>query len=248
MSEVAVDQQQKVCKLQYVYLEMIYNNETKYDVVSGLFLGITKRKEQTFVLLHGLKDAVAVLNTAYYNVMSIEVLEDEYKNMTYLTSERQDQDMANQMLEELYNTLVENSFGLENDSKIIDIAKYANVPNDYKDGKPIITTVIDKTGSKTINNGSHKPPVTRYNSEINGTTYNKTVVKADPEPSLLGRAKTKKPSKQDIDLLREKIDSIKAGSYVANLPETLGGTPSSYESRKFDEDYDVYGGMYGQGY
>jgi hypothetical protein len=238
---------QEECKVRYVYLEMILNRETKYDVVSGLFKGILQNKGDTFILLHGLKDSTAVLNTKFYNIMSIEVLEEEYKNMTYLTVEPQDQEMGSQILAELYDLLIKSSFGIEGDTKIIDIEKYKDVPDSYKDGKPITSNTIQSTPSAK-NSGSFNPPTSKYKPSENVVgSFNKMyAAKPDPEPSIIARSKTKRPAKTDLDLMREKIDQIKSGKYVAKLPETLGGEVSAaIDDKSLDDDRDLYAGYYG---
>ena len=235
---------QQKFKVRYVYVEMILNKETKYDVVAGLFKGIVEKNKETFILLHGLKNATAVLNTQFYNIMSLEVMEEEYKNMTYLTSEVSDQELAMQMLDELNTLLLENDFGMKNDAKIIDIENYDDVPKEYIDGK-----AIDKdnaaAGSKATGVGSFAAPGTRYQPPAgNGVIYSKTTAKKEPTPLVFSRTKTKKPNKVALDLMREKIEHIMAGDYEHELPETLGEVEADAAA---DDDDDDYYANYGQG-
>jgi hypothetical protein len=241
MSEVNTQQQ---CKVRYVYIEMILNKETKYDVVAGLFKGIVEKAGEIFILLHGLKNATAVLNTKFYNIMSLEVMEEEYKNMTYLTSEVSDQELANQMLSELNILLLDNDFGMKNDTKIIDIEKYQDVPVDYKDGKPINKDDA-AAGAKASGVGSFAAPGTRYQPPASGVLYSKTNATKDPEPSIFSRSTTKKPAKANLELMREKIEHIMAGDYEHELPETVGDVPVNKDAKTADDDDDYYDNMYG---
>jgi len=236
------EQTQQKFKVRYVYVEMILNKETKYDVVAGLFKGLVEKAGETFILLHGLKNATAVLNTKFYNIMSLEVMEEEYKNMTYLTSETSDQELAAQMLDELNTALLENDFGLKNDAKIIDIEKYLDVPTDYLDGKKIDK---DKAAAGTTGVGSFAAPGTRYQPPASGVIYSKSTPQKDPEPSIFSRTKSKKPNKAALALMCEKIQQIMAGDYEHELPETMGEEEEPADKTADADDDDYYDNMYG---
>lgn len=232
---------QKPCKTDYVYLEMVLNKETKYDVVSGLFKGIIEKKGQTFILLHGLKNSTDVLNLKFYNFMSIEELTGDFKNYTYLNSEQTDQDTALEMVTAIYKELMAAGFGLVNDGKLIDIEKYRKVPVDYKDGKPLVTGT--GTAGSASGVGSFANPGTRYVNN-NGIYSRNTVIKKDPEPSLFKRTKTKKPTKVAIDLMVEKLAQIRAGNFEPSIPDTLG-VDAAGEHDADDDDTSAYGYGYG---
>lgn len=223
MTVVGGNTTQEVCKTSYVYLEMILNKDTKYDVVAGLFKGIIEKDDDKFVLLHGLKDSTNVLNLKFFNVMMIEELEDDYKNMIYLNSEVSDQKMAMEEVEKLYSKMLEAGMGLENDPRILDIKKFKNVPKEYVEGRPLEKPAVTHSTSAahtTSGVGSFANPNIRYAGA--GGTYAKTAVKADPEPSVLGRTQNKKPLKAALDLMEEKINQIMAGTFVPVLPVTMG--------------------------
>jgi hypothetical protein len=231
---------QEVCKTKYVYIEMILNKDTKYDVVAGLFKGIIEKDDDKFILLHGLKESTNVLNLKFYNIMMIEELEDDYKNMMYLNLEESDQKTAMEEVEKLYAKLLAAGKGLENDPRILDITKFKDVPKEYIEGKPIEKSTGTNVTTTTNNGvGSFANPATRYVSGAG--TYTRTAVKADPEPAVLGRSQTglKKPLKASLDLMEEKINQIMAGTFVPVLPETMGedaeGTGDAVETE--DELY-----------
>jgi hypothetical protein len=227
---------QITCKTNYVYLEMILNKDSKYDVVAGLFKGIIEKDDDKFILLHGLKDSTNVLNLKFYNIMMIEELEADYKNMIYLNSEAIDQKIALEEVEKLYDRMILAKMGIENDPRIIDVKKLVNVPKEYIEGKPLEKEATTHTA--TANGvGSFVNPVTRYAGSSG--VYTKTVVKAEPEPAVLSRSNNKKPLKAALDLMEEKINQIMAGDFKPILPETMGedadGTGISEEIE--DETY-----------
>lgn len=228
----------QVCKTSYVYLEMILNKDTKYDVVAGLFKGIIEKDDDKFILLHGLKDSTNVLNLKFYNIMMIEELEEDYKNMMYLNSEESDQKMAMEEVEKLYSKMLGAEMGLENDPRILDIKKFKNVPKEYVEGKPLEKPATSATHT-TNGVGSFANPNIRYTGASG--TYAKTPVKADPEPSVLGRTQNKKPLKAALDLMEEKINQIMAGTFVPVLPATMGedadGTGDAVETEDELADY-----------
>ncbi len=233
----------EACKTKYVYLEMILNKDSKYDVLCGLFKGITGIDGETYILLHGLKNSTNVLNLRFYNIMTIEELEDDYKNMTYLTAEDNDQKTALDMITALYKCLTDAGFVVRNDEKIIDIDKYTEVPEEYVEGK-----TIDKgtTATRTVPGvGTFAAPSTRYQGAANN--YSKTTIKKEPEPSNFGRMKGKKPSKESIDKILEKLDQIRAGTYKQDLPETLGEDDAGTTDADADDDGNI-NSYYGSGY
>lgn len=235
------EKQHNTFKVRYAYVEMILNKETKYDVIAGLFKGIVEKDGASFILLHGLKGATAVLNTDFYNIMSIEVLEEDYKYMTYLTCESTDQELAFQMLDELYADFMKHDFGLKNDPTIIDIEKYSEVPKDYLDGKPLNkTAAASGTQAGGVGSFANSPKTYARNNSVAG--YGVTNVKKDPEPATFGRTESKKPTKTALDLMQEKIDQIKAGTFEYQLPETLGGEDAGTAD---DDGYDDLYGHYG---
>lgn len=228
-------------KTKYLHIEVILSKGAKYDVISGLFKGIVEKENDKFILLHGLKDSTNVLNLRYYNIMTVEELSDDYKNMTYLTAEETDQTLALEMVEKLYSDLIAAGKALVNDPTVIDIEKYEEVPKEYLEGKPLEKDTIS---SPTSSVGSFASPCTRYSS---GVTYTKTVVKKDPEPTLLSRTNSKKPTKPALDLMEEKITQIMAGTFVPVLPETMGedadGKATADDTDTTDVDY--YGNTWG---
>lgn len=243
----AVDTQLNTYKVKYAYVEMILNKESKYDVIAGLFKGIIEKDGETFILLHGLKGATAVLNTAFYNVLSIEVLEEDYKYMTYLTCESTDQELGSQMLDELYADFMKYDFGLTNDPTIIDIEKYSDVPKDFLDGKPLNKSVA-QSGTAAGGVGSFANSPKQYARNNSAVGYGAATTRKEPEPAIFSRSKSKKPVKTDLDLMQEKIDQIKAGDFTPTLPETMEDDGDGVSDDYDDDLYGTYGYNRGVGF
>ncbi len=234
---------QEACKTKYVYLEMILaKDSSKYDVVSGLFKGIYEKGGDKYILLHGLRESTNVLNTKFYNIMMIEELADDYKNMAYMNSEETDQKDAMEMVEELYASLMLAGFGLENDPKILDISKFQEVPKEYIEGKQLEKTAVTSTTTST-GVGSFAAPGNRFVGA--GGVYTKTQPKADPEPAVLRRSQAKKPTKAELDLMEEKINQIMNKTFIPVLPETMGEDADGKGVAEEVADENSYYGHYG---
>jgi hypothetical protein len=225
------------CDIHYVYLEMVLAKDKNYDVLAGLFKGIVEKKGQKFILLQGLKNATNVLSLKYYNLMTIEVREGDYKNYTYLTCEQVDQDKGLEMVETLNRTLLAAKFGVVNDPTIIDTDKYTEVPDDYKGGKALNTGTANTGTASGV--GNFATPGSRYTA---GTTYTKqTTVKPDPTPGTIKRTKKKKPTKAVLDEMFEKVQQIQAGTFELELPEIMGAD----DAGETEADDDFGNGYYG---
>ena len=232
---MVVDQNttQVACKTKYVYLEMILNKDSKYDVISGIFKGITEKNGDKFILLQGLKNSTNVLNIKFYNIMTIEDLEEDYKNMTYLTAEDTDQIIALSTVEKFYHDFLVAGYGLENDSTILDISKFSSIPKEYTEEK-----AVEKLTNSAFGAGSYVSPSNRYTDHAG--TYTKTAVKAEPEPRVLGRSDSKKPSKNTLDIMEDKINQIMLGTFNPILPPTIGEDSDGIGVAETVEDENYY--------
>lgn len=233
-------------KKKYVYVEMILTQNNKHDVIPGLLKGIFKKDDKIFIALHGLNESTVILNTKFYGIMSIEILEEDYKNMVFLTSDIKDQTDGLKILEDSLAELLLSGIGLKEDSSIIDINLYKDVPVEYKSGKSIDATKAN-TSTDTFKNTSGfigNTHAAHYQTNNNGITYTKTVVRAEPEPAILVRTETKKPDKAVLLLMEEKLDGIIAGTFIPVLPETITGEET--EADLSDDVDEVYGRYYKQ--
>lgn len=226
--------QEKKHKVDYLYLEMILDRESKFDVVSGLFKGIIEKENQIFIALHGVKGATNVLNLKFYNIMTIEILEEDYRNMAYLTDGKDDQTVGLAMVKSVYKQMIEEKRNFPNDERIIDISTYKDVPKAYLDGKEI---------DSGVTNGTYRSPI---NKHVTGYPQNNSIPpKKDLTPEFFKRTKAKKPDKERLAALQEKLDQILAGKFEPNLPEIDKEEPAVGAANAFDEDDEYSQGMYG---
>lgn len=225
-------------KKMYVHIEMIFSKDKRDDVVSGLFKGILESNGDTFILLHGPKDSTKALNTKFYDLLSIEVLEEEYKNLYYPRILKSEQEEALKIVRELYKALLDSGFALATDPVIIDMAKYSELPEAYKEGK---TTVTTKDTSVTVHRSA---TVSSYGRHCNMTNHYTPTVTVEPEPKFFQRTDSKKPSKSDIEIMFAKLDLIKKGEYTPVLVSTPEDSPTD-EPISESKTYAEYGYMNG---
>ena len=227
----------KTTKIKYVYMEMIHNKTDKQDVVAGLFQGIYESGGETYILLQGLGGVTSVMNISFYDIMTLEMMEPDYKNMTYFTMEQKDRDTAFTMVKAYYTELMDAGFGFKAGGQMLDSSKYSEVPAEYLEGKPAGSGQENKgttlTGAGSFVNRS------RFQQNQSGG-FTKQPIKKDPEPAAFGRSKTKKPTKDILAIMMEKIVAIQGGEMEVILPELAGELPDE----EIDDDEDVYGVNY----
>ena len=218
--------------IEYVYVEMVLNKEHKYEVVSGMFQGIKVRDGATFVLLHGKKDVTNIINLRYYNVMAIEILHKDHKDMTYLTMKDDDQKAALIMLNKVYKNLLEDNLGQGREGDLINVSRYTNIPED-RGGNTVTKQYSQQDKSTHIQYNGVGNFANRSNN--NTSTY-KPTKKKEIVPTVFNRSTgSKKPSKASLELMQGKIDQINDGNFKCVLPKLIGAT---------EEDNDATTNMY----
>lgn len=226
---------------EYVYLEMIRDKGgANYEVVAGLFKGLYKHEDDTYVLLSGLKDCTECLLLGEFDFLTIEVLEKDFRNMSFCTKDQVDQEQAFKIVSDLFTDLKEAGLEARPNAGIIDVSKYKNVPKEYLEGKPIDTGTTAATGVGTFSNRSN-----HYSQTSTGSAYTKTTPKADPEPAVFSRTKTNKPTTEDLAALSALLDQIAAGETQIELPATPEDDPADTASTTQEDDYDD---LYGPGF
>lgn len=221
--------------IEYVYIEMVLNKEHKYEVVSGMLQGIKTRDGVTFILLHGKKEATNIISLRYYNVMTVEILHKDHKDMTYLTTKEDDQKAALTILNNVYKSLLEDNLGQNSDGDLINVSRYTNVPQEY--------------GGTIVKQHSlpNKPSHMQYNGVGNfanrsgsASTYTPATEKKEIVPAVFNRSVgSKKPSKASLIIMAGKIDQINDGKFVCTLPETVNeeGEEDDGITNLYDNDY-----------
>lgn len=216
---------ESVTDIEYVYVEMVLNKEHKYEVVSGIFQGIKVREGSTFILLHGKKDVTNIVSLSYYNIMTIEILHKDHKDMTYLTIKEEDQKVALKMIGEVYKGLLKDNFGKGEDGDLINIKRYTNIPEECGGSTTVKPRPSISDTSSTQCNGVGNFANTNNRASTTYLSQKKEIV-----PSVFNRSTgSKKPTKASLELMREKIDQINDGKFVCDLPEMVEATEDDKE-------------------
>lgn len=218
--------------IEYVYVEMVLNKERKYEVVSGMFQGMKVRDGATFILLHGKKDVTNIINLRYYNIMTIEILHKDHKDMTYLTMKDDDQKAALLMLGSVYKTLLEDNLGQNKDGDLINVSRYTNVPEEC--GGTVVKQHSQDKSTHIQYNG-----VGNFANRSDTSAYRAQTKKKEIVPTVFNRsAGSKKPNKTSLELMREKIDQINDGNFECALPELIGATEEDDDiTNTYDENH-----------
>lgn len=219
--------------IDYVYIEMVLNKERKYEVVSGMLQGIKIRDGATFVLLHGQKEVTNIINLRFYNIMTIEILHKDHKDMTYLTMKDDDQKAGLVMLDNVYKSLLEDNLGQGSEGDLINVSRYTNIPED-RGGNTVTKSYSHQDKATHIQYNGVGNFANRSNNNI--STYNQTK-KKEIVPTVFNRTTgSKKPSKASLELMRGKIDQINDGNFECVLPKLIGAT----EEDKDDDVTNMY--------
>lgn len=237
----------------YVYVELTYHKESKYDVIAGLYKGMMERKGHTFVLINGLKGATNIVNLKFFNIMTIEELKDDHKEFKYF--HEKEKDLSLEELKKSHESLVKCSMMLDQSTNIVDISKYIDVPTAYLEcetiTKPSVNGNVGAYGVGSTNNPINRYSNATHSSYTGGTTstYSKSYEKKDPEPTLFSRKKGDKPNKTALEIMEEKINQIMSGSFTPDLPDTSEDKEESpsYAS-KTNTDYDDTADYAGYGF
>lgn len=199
----------------YVYVEMIRDKGAdNYEVVAGLFKGMLEDDGQQYILLSGLKNCTECLWLGEWDFLTIEVLEKDFRNMTYLTNSETDQEAALEIIQALYTELKEAGLEEKAGCGIIDIDKYSYVPKEYLEGKAV-DTVNQNAGSYSNRN--------KHYGTTTGTHFTSTKPKVKPIPTAFKRSKSPKPTAAALAQLSDLMDAIGEGQVLV-LPETPGDT------------------------
>jgi len=244
--------------LKYVYLELISTTDSKFDVVRGLFSGITTKEEKDpkkeadeFYILYYEKagatstskaqPVTSLYNTKYYDVMHIEALKNDVKELIFFTKEDDDQEKAHKKLIKLLEEMREDERMYKNDEDIIDVAAYTDIPSDKVSTEEKKKDTSTRTNRRNTSAACGYNHTSGYNQGYNHNTgYN--YQKKEPEMTVLKRSSGKKPTKEALETMQAKIDEIMGGTYVPELPELP--VDDEPEDDKTDAQEDDYAGHY----
>lgn len=195
--------------IKYISVELVDKSSLRKDceIISGLFKGLATLEdnniEQLFVLIIGKEeDTTNIYNTKYYNIVSVTILGEDTKAITYFTIDDTDQNKAIELLKSVIIVMEKDKRMLEFDPDIIDMATYTDTPDNIGD--------VSKTHlcSKTD---------TSVNVANNYTPYEKK----EPSPSVIKRTRTKKRTKKELLDMVNKVKDVKNGIFIVKLPEIM---------------------------
>ena len=195
--------------IKYISVELVDKSSLRKDceIISGLFKGLATLEdnsiEQLFVLIIGKKeDTTNIYNTKYYNIVSVTILGEDTKAITYFTLDDTDQNKAIELLKSVIIVMEKDKRMLEFDPDIIDMSTYTDTPNNIGD--------VSKTHlcSKT-------------NTPVNVASSYTPYEKKEPSPSVIKRTRTKKRTKKELLDMVNRVKDVKNGIFIVKLPEIM---------------------------
>lgn len=225
-------------QINFVVVEL-FNKEgninTKPEL--GLFRGLRLRTEKKLMDEGGVKSKLGLLNLIllgqagqnntlngfshdFYKVMSIRLGYGMTKEFMIFKSTDEDQKLALEILSAILDTLREEKKMLDNDSEIIDLDKYKDLPYDI--GKETATTNTAGVGVGTTNYGSRNVSTTttdweKKRKEEEAEKARQEVLRYTP---YMVKRVSALPDSEILKAMKAKIQQIAAKTYKpAELPE-----------------------------
>ena len=198
----------KLTKIQYIAVEVIKSNSTKIsDVECGLLMGICKRKnkagkELKFITLAISEKSIRLYNLDTFNILTLDILDDDTRYMTVFTDTNKDQKSAISMMNEVTKRLKQDDRLQKNDihGELIDVETYKDFPE--------VILTADNISAKMSSNSNTTTTTSTSTTSINTTTYVKK------EPKVLNfKRKGKLPSTEKLDSMKDKVVRLASGDF-----------------------------------
>jgi hypothetical protein len=198
-------------------------------------------------MVHDEKDSTFVLNNEFHNIISIEVLNETVRTMTYFMMTDEDQITAGLMLSSLMTDVVEKKMVLENDSTMVDITKFKDVPADILKGNTPATRAGAHASTTSTYSGAKSNIGTIHKPAAPASTY----VRKESTPHLWKR-RSKKPTNEALMTLALKVSAMETGKLkikMPKLPEEVKGKAAEtgatgVQGDEHEDDHFPYGGCY----
>lgn len=228
-------------KIKYVALELIRKGVMKPTAVEcGLLMGSTKKLdndkvEHQFILLVSSHSSLRMYNTDMYDILTLDVADEDARYVTIFTKDEEDQKAARTLLDEITATLIAEGRNYKNDpsNELIDVETYTDYPetvllSDNLTGSPVKDTTKNSSSdtNKTNTGASHT---------ANGYTTT-TYTKQEPTVAHIKR-KGKLPAKEKLVAIREKVLLLAKGELE------LKTLPIPNCDKKEDDDKKTMGAM-----
>ena len=224
----------------YVSVEIVKKDASKAtDIDPGLFMGVCVRKDSkdevyNFITIMTDKNTIKLYNKTEYDVVSIDVVNENTKYTTIYNKSDKDQSEALNELKYITKYMIETrGIGYPNDNKneLIDPTYYKEYPKDLI-GKEL---VLNKDTNKSSNSSNN---FNRFNNHNSSSTYNRSDVDKEPVLSKIKR-KGKLPNTEKLTTMKDKVKRIASGEYKLD-PIPIPDCDKEGAEKEKDKDFRHY--------
>jgi len=238
----------EVDKIKAVYLEVIdkditFEEVTTSDVVRAPFAGIYMREgnnkdvEKFVILSNDTEKTLDIFNIMYYNIATIEVVNEDCSDFWFANNDTKDQEKAFKMVSGLLAHM-QKFKRVTQDESMIDLGS-------YKQDKALLSKVASEHVTYSTY-GAKKKPVTTTGSGVfntytapNRSTYTYTSVKKEAKPAAIRRKRG--ASKAMLQQMYIAVQEIAEGKYkpakFPDIPEVEDGKKKSVTNKTEEPDW-----------
>ena len=228
--------------LKYVIIELIENDQKKAvseSIKAGLLKGIKPHKQKgnksdVIIVLEDKDGVLNLLNLNMYNILSLQKSDGITKISNYFMSNEEDQSMAFDIIAKIMTDMHEAERTDKNDSNLIDLTTYSDLPDDFAS-----TKIEDKTSTKNTS-PVHNKPIAPARSTIGNDRKVVAPVVPKVEPKFFRRG-SKKPTEEALREMEKRIKDIASGKLKVELPSIEG---DDEETVILDDDDNEYHASY----
>lgn len=207
----------------YVIIELIENDQKKAvseSIKVGLLKGIKPHKQKesksdVIIVLEDKDGVLNLLNLNMYNILSLQTSDGTTKISNYFRANNEDQSMAFDIVAKIMTDMHEAKRTDKNDSNLIDLTTYSDLPDDFGG-----TKVDGETSTKKVSPVYNKPSAPAR-SQIGGNRRVVAPVEPKVEPKYFKRG-SKKPTEEALKEMEKRIKDIASGKLKVELPSIEG--------------------------
>ncbi len=228
--------------LKYVIVEMIENSKEKAvskSIKSGLLKGVKahrrpgqdEKESDVLIVLEDKGNVLYLLNLSFYNILSIKKSDGATKVATYFRANEDDQAKAFEMIAEVMTGMHAAERTDKNDSTLINLETYTNLPDDFS------STKADDNTTTTISKSSTYTPTVSRSSNVNRSIIKPVKVDNEIKPFFFKRG-SKKPTEEALKEMEKRIKDITSGKLKIKLPVIAGDDQEAVVAAD-DDDYEA---------
>lgn len=224
-------------KLKYAIVELIAEKGRAPTIECGLLRGIGEDKEgDDFLWMVTNRKVARGCSLAYYNILSVVTFDGRAKVYTFFMADEDEQKEARKVAEGAYEGLKD--LASVEGTELLDVSKFQNVPEDF--GKLNIVSNVRSAAQQHTGTPTGQGQKDWYGKGSSCNFTNPTyTVDTDPKPFSWKR-KTKKPTKNALEALREKLDLIAKREYKF-APRVIKGEEEEEKEEKADSNHMLQG-------